>query len=428
LKTPLASLITIGDELLIGQTIDTNSAFIGQQLNSLGIWVRRRVAVGDNREDILAVLREESRHSSIIILTGGLGPTADDITKPLLCEYFGATLVRHQPTFEHIQHLFEKVYKRPGALLERNKKQADVPDNCTVLHNPSGTAPGMLFIKEGVVYISLPGVPREMKDLMQTAVLPYLEKNIARPTILHRSVLTCGIGESMLAEMLAGFESSLPAHISLAYLPNYGMVKLRLTAKSESGEQLTQELNELIQRLCELTAEYLVTDQDISMEALLGQLLRDQHLTIATAESCTGGLIAHQLSTVPGASAYLKGSVVCYSNEIKEEVLGVNNSTLVQHGAVSEQVVTEMVKGALRVLKANIALAVSGIMGPEGGSAEKPVGTVYVAVSNGQRTTTHKLKLGFDRARNTQQTALFALNLLRKFIISEEMGGRASTR
>jgi nicotinamide-nucleotide amidase len=228
----------------------------------------------------------------------------------------------------------------------------------------------------------------------------------------------------MLAELLAAFESSLPAHISLAYLPNYGMVKLRLTAKGETEELLAQDLNKLVEQLCVLTAEYLVTDQDISMEAVLGQLLRDNQLTIATAESCTGGLIAHQLSTVPGASAYLKGAVVCYANDIKEEVLGVQHSTLKKHGAVSEEVVTEMVMGALRELKADLALAVSGIMGPEGGSAEKPVGTVYVAISNGQKTSTHRLKLGFDRARNTQQTALFALNLLRKFIVSEETGNR----
>lgn len=418
MKTPLASIITIGNELLIGQTIDTNSAFIGQELNRLGIWVRRRVAVGDDREEILAALREESQHSSIILLTGGLGPTADDITKPLLCDYFGSTLLRHEPTLEHIQHLFEKVYKRPGAMLERNKKQADVPDNCTVLHNPSGTAPGMLFTKEQVLYISLPGVPREMKDLMQTAVLPYLEKNISRPSIVHRSILTCGIGESMLAEMLIDFEASLPSHISLAYLPNYGMVKLRLTATGASGHTLLQEVNERIQQLCALTAEYLVTDQEISMEALLGQLLLDKKLTVATAESCTGGLIAHQLSTVPGASAYLKGGVVCYSNESKENILGVQKNTMLEHGAVSEETVTEMAKGALDVLKADVAVAVSGIMGPAGGSAEKPVGTVYVAVSNGARTITHRLRLGFDRGRNTQQTALFALNLLRKFIVS----------
>ena len=418
LKTPLASIITIGDELLIGQTVDTNSAYIAQQLNSLGIWVRKRVAVGDDRQEILAALREESLHSSILILTGGLGPTADDITKPLLCEYFGSTLIRNEAVLAHIHFLFEKVYKRPGAMLERNKKQADVPDNCMVLHNPSGTAPGMLFTKEGVIYISLPGVPREMKDLMHTAVLPYLEKNVARPFIYHRSILTCGIGESMLAELLNEFESSLPSHISLAYLPNYGMVKLRLTAKSDAAAPLEQELNALAEQLVTLTAEYLVTDQDMSMEALIGQLLQRQQLSVATAESCTGGLIAHQLSTVAGASAYLKGSVVCYANDIKENVLGVRHDTLLQHGAVSEQTVTEMAKGALRVLQANVAVAVSGIMGPSGGTPEKPVGTVYMAVSNGERTITQRLKLGFDRSRNTQQTALFALNLLRKFMMS----------
>ncbi|MFM7646402.1 MAG: competence/damage-inducible protein A [Sphingomonadales bacterium] len=418
MKTPQASLITIGDELLIGQTIDTNSAYIAQQLNLLGIWVRRRVAVGDKRDDILSALREESLCSSIIIITGGLGPTADDITKPLLCEYFGSTLVRDEATLAHIQHLFEKVYKRPGAMLERNKKQADVPNNCTVLHNPSGTAPGMLFTKEGVLYISLPGVPREMKDLMQTAVLPYLEKNISRPFIVHKTLLTCGIGESMLAELLTEFESSLPAHISLAYLPNYGMVKLRLTAKSELAHDLEQEVNQLARQLGELTAEYLVTDQDISLEALIGQMLKEKNMTLATAESCTGGLIAHQISTIPGASDYFAGSVVCYSNEAKEKILGVQQQTLQQHGAVSEETVTEMVKAVITLLNADVAVAVSGIMGPGGGTVDKPVGTVFVAVSNGKKTITQRLRLGFDRSRNTQQTSLFALNLLRKLIIS----------
>ncbi len=419
MNTPLASILTIGDELLIGQTIDTNSAYIAQQLNAMGIWVRKRVAVGDNRDEIVSALREESRHSTLLIMTGGLGPTADDITKPLLCDYFGSTLVRDQATLEHIQYLFEKVYKRPGAMLERNKKQADVPDNCLVLRNPVGTAPGMLFKKEGVVYVALPGVPREMKELMQTAVLPWLEKNTTRPRIVHRNLLTCGIGESMLAELLTEFESSLPPHISLAYLPNYGMVKLRLTAKAESGNHLQQEVDTLARQLCVLTKEYLVTDQEISMEALIGQLLVTTNRTMATAESCTGGLIAHQLSTVPGASAYFKGSVVCYSNDIKEKVLGVQKNTLEQYGAVSEEAVTEMVKGVLRVMDADVALAVSGIMGPGGGSPEKPVGTVYLAVSNGERILTKSLKLGFDRPRNTQQTALFALDLLRKLLVAQ---------
>ena len=416
LKTPLASIITIGDELLIGQTIDTNSAYIAQQLNTLGIWVRKRVAVGDNKKEIVSALQEESTASSLIIITGGLGPTADDITKPLLCEYFGATLVRDQATLEHIQHLFEKVYKRPGALLERNIKQADVPDNCLVLHNPSGTAPGMLFTKEGVIYVSLPGVPKEMKDLMQTAVIPYLEKNIERPVIVHRSILTCGIGESMLAELLADFESALPSHVSLAYLPNYGMVKLRLTGKGSDQAVLQEEVDLLISKLCALTSEYLVTDRDSSMEALIGQLLLQKKWTVATAESCTGGLSAHQLSAVPGASAYFKGSVVCYANETKENVLNVQKNTLLQYGAVSEETVSEMAKGVIKLMKADVALAVSGIMGPAGGTPEKPVGTVYVAVSNGEKTITTRLRLGFDRSRNTQQTALFAMNLLRKFI------------
>ena len=418
MNTPQASIITIGDELLIGQTIDTNSAFIAQQLNSLGLWVRRRVAVGDNRDEILSALREESKNSSILILTGGLGPTADDITKPLLCDYFGGKLVRNQAILDHIEHLFEKVYKRPGALLERNKKQADVPDNCLVLHNPSGTAPGMLFNQKGVICISLPGVPREMKDLMTSAVIPWLKENISRPYIVHRTLLTCGIGESMLAELLTVFEQSLPSHISLAYLPNYGMVKLRLTGKSETQRALQQEVDVLAQQLAVLTAEYLVTDQDMTMEAVIGQLLLTKNWTVATAESCTGGLIAHQLSSVPGASAYFKGSVVCYDNDMKERILGVQKTTLQEYGAVSEQTVTEMVKGVRELTKADVAVAVSGIMGPTGGTPDKPVGTVCVAVSNGDKTLATKLKLGFDRTRNTQQTALFALNLLRKLIVS----------
>ena len=418
MNTPQASIITIGDELLIGQTIDTNSAFIAQQLNSLGLWVRRRVAVGDNRDEILSALREESKNSAILILTGGLGPTADDITKPLLCDYYGGKLVRKQAILDHIEHLFEKVYKRPGALLERNKKQADVPDNCLVLHNPSGTAPGMLFNQKGVICISLPGVPREMKDLMTSAVIPWLKENISRPYIVHRTLLTCGIGESMLAELLTVFEQSLPSHISLAYLPNYGMVKLRLTGKSETQRALQQEVDVLAQQLAVLTAEYLVTDQDMTMEAVIGQLLLTKNWTVATAESCTGGLIAHQLSSVPGASAYFKGSVVCYDNDMKERILGVQKTTLQEYGAVSEQTVTEMVKGVRELTKADVAVAVSGIMGPTGGTPDKPVGTVCVAVSNGDKTLATKLKLGFDRTRNTQQTALFALNLLRKLIVS----------
>jgi nicotinamide-nucleotide amidase len=276
----------------------------------------------------------------------------------------------------------------------------------------------MLFNQKGVICISLPGVPREMKDLMTSAVIPWLKENISRPYIVHRTLLTCGIGESMLAELLTVFEQSLPNHISLAYLPKYGMVKLRLTGKSDTPTALQEEVDLLAQQLAVLTAEYLVTDQDMTMEAVIGQLLLTKNWTVATAESCTGGLIAHQLSSVPGASAYFKGSVVCYDNDMKERILGVQKTTLQQYGAVSEQTVTEMVKGVRALTNASVAVAVSGIMGPTGGTPDKPVGTVCVAVSNGDNTLAKTLKLGFDRARNTQQTALFALNLLRKLIVS----------
>jgi nicotinamide-nucleotide amidase len=276
----------------------------------------------------------------------------------------------------------------------------------------------MLFDQKGIICISLPGVPREMKELMTTAVVPWLKENITRPFIVHRTLLTCGIGESMLAELLHEFERSLPAPISLAYLPNYGMVKLRLTGKSESLSGLKEQVDDLAQQLAVLTADYLVTDQDLSMEAVIGQLLLNKNWTVATAESCTGGLIAHQLSSVPGASAYFKGSVVCYDNDMKEDLLGVQKKTLQEHGAVSEQTVTEMVLGVRKRTNANVAVAVSGIMGPSGGTPDKPVGTVCVAVSNGDETMATTQRLGFDRARNTQQTALFALNLLRKLIVS----------
>lgn len=414
-----ASIITIGNELLIGQTIDTNSAFIGQELNKIGIWVRKRVAVGDDALEIKNALDQESAQSDLIILTGGLGPTADDITKPLLCEYFGGKLQQDKETLEHIRYLFEEVYKRPGAQLERNISQANVPDNCIVLKNPVGTAPGMLFEKNGKIFISLPGVPREMKDLMKTAVLPYLEKNTKRATIIHRNLLTAGIGESVLAEMIQDFERKLPSSVSLAYLPNYGMVKLRLTGVGTEEKAVNQLVNPLFEELKKLTAAYLVTDVDETLEETLGKLLAKKEATIGTAESCTGGLIGHQISSVPGASAYYKGSIVSYSNTIKESLLQVNNKTLKNTGAVSEETVLEMAKGALTALNTDYIIAVTGIMGPQGGTPEKPVGTVWVAVGNSTLLKTKKLQLGFDRTRNTQQTAVSSLYMLLQFIREE---------
>lgn len=414
-----ASIITIGDELLIGQTIDTNSAFIAQELNKIGVWVRRRLAVGDVYEDIWNALDEEGKQSDIVIITGGLGPTADDITKPLLCKYFGGKLVVNEQVLEHVKYLFEKVYRRPGPILEVNLKQAEVPDVCTVLHNSRGTAPGMLFRKEGKLFFSLPGVPHEMKGLIVTEIIPLLLQEFQMPAIVHKTAFTAGQGESMLANMLKDFEPALPETIKLAYLPNYGMVRLRLTARADSKEEAEKQVAPYFQQLQEIVKDYLVSNEDEGLEMVIGKILKEKGKTMGTAESCTGGYIAQLITSVPGSSAYFKGSIVSYSNEIKEKVLGVQEETIKQHGAVSEETVTEMVRGALRQLNTDYAVAVSGIMGPDGGTEEKPVGTVWIAAGNKEKTTTLKLNLRFDRKRNTEMTAANALNFLRKFILSE---------
>lgn len=416
-----ASIITIGDELLIGQTIDTNSAFIAQELNKIGVWVRRRVAVGDVYDDIWDTLDEEGSQSDIVIITGGLGPTADDITKPLLCNYFGGKLVLNEKVLAHVKYLFEIVFRRPGPLLERNIKQAEVPDVCTVLHNTRGTAPGMMFRPSGgggALFFSLPGVPHEMKGLIKDEVIPRLLKEFDLPTIIHKTAFTAGTGESILAELLMEFEQALPANIKLAYLPNYGMVKLRLTSRGNNKEEVEKELLPYFEKLQVLVKEYLVANEDIGLEIVVGNLLKATNKTMGTAESCTGGYIAHLITAVAGSSEYYKGSIISYANEVKENVLGVQHNTLSTVGAVSEETVKEMVAGALQTLNVDFALATSGIMGPNGGSEEKPVGTVWLAVGNPQKIETMKLNLRFDRQRNIGMTAASALNLLRKFIIA----------
>ncbi len=412
-----ASIITIGDELLIGQTIDTNSAFIAQELNKIGVWVKRRLAVGDVYDDIWKALDEESKQSQIIIITGGLGPTADDITKPLLCNYFGGQLVVNEKVLAHVKYLFEIVFRRPGPMLERNLKQAEVPDVCTVLHNERGTAPGMIFKKDGAIFISLPGVPHEMKGLIKTGVIPYLLSAFEMPAIVHRTAFTFGQGESMLAELLKDFEPSLPAHIKLAYLPNYGMVKLRLTSQGDIKEEVENELQPYFEKLQELVKEFLVADTDEGLEVVVGKLLKAKGKTMATAESCTGGYIAHLITSIAGSSAFYKGTVVCYDNAVKENILGVKHATLLSVGAVSEETVKEMVMGTIKELNVDYAIATSGIMGPDGGSDEKPVGTVWIAAGNKEKIETIKLNLRFDRQRNITITANNALNFLRKFVL-----------
>ena len=411
-----ASIITIGDELLIGQVIDTNSSWMAQELNKAGIAVTRRVAVGDHADNIVNALDEESKNAAIVLITGGLGPTSDDITKPLLCKYFNGKLVVNEDALHNVKHLFEKVFKRPATAV--NLKQAEVPDVCTVIQNKRGTAPGMWFEKDEKIFVSMPGVPNEMQGMMEM-VIEKLKARFDLPVIFHKTLLTAGIGESMLAEVIKDFEAALPQNIKLAYLPNYGMVRLRLSASGYEKEIIETEINSQFETLKILVREYLVTDEDEPMEKVVGKLLSANNKTLSTAESCTGGYIAHLITSHAGSSKYFKGSIVSYDNQVKENVLNVSSQTLQTSGAVSEETVREMLNGVLNNLKSDYAIAVSGIMGPEGGSEEKPVGTVWIAVGSATKSKTLQLNLRFNRLRNIQVTAQNALNLLRKFILSE---------
>lgn len=412
-----ASIITIGDELLIGQTIDTNSAWMAQELNKIGVWVKRRVAVGDTREDIWQALDEEAASSQIILITGGLGPTADDITKPLLCDYFGGKMVVNEMVLEHVTAIFRKL-NRP--IIERNMKQAEVPDVCEVLMNERGTAPGMLFRKGDRIYISMPGVPHEMKGIMTGSVLPLIQQEYILPFILHRTLLTAGVGESFIAEKINQWEMALPAHIKLAYLPNYGMVRLRLTATGTQKELIEEELDSQFAQLQNEVREFMVVNEDMPLEKALGRLLLHRKKTMATAESCSGGYIAHLLTAIPGSSEYFKGTVVAYAYDVKEDILGVQHTTLEQKGAVSEETVTEMLRGLLLKTTADYGIATSGVMGPGGGTDDKPVGTVWVAVGSREKMIAKKLQFRFDRLRNIELTAANAMLMLFQFIEGEK--------
>lgn len=464
-----AAIITIGDELLIGQTIDTNSAFIAQELNKIGIWVKRRIAIGDVKEEILNALKEQSKDCEVIIITGGLGPTADDITKPTLCEYFDSKLVVDEGALQNVKNIFTRL-NRP--LIERNLKQAEVPDKCIVLPNKRGTAPGMWFSPppttahkmengakassrweeekdfnsveqnssalkkqqenktmshlssptegQGAVYISLPGVPHEMKGLLIDSVIPKLKETFELPVVLHRTLLTSGIGESQLADHITEFENSLPPYIKLAYLPAYGLVRLRLTSRGNDRNVIEEELNNLFTQLKSLTKEWMVADEDISLQEAVIRLLKSKNKTVSSAESCTGGNIAHLITSIAGSSTVYKGSVVSYANEAKENMLGIKEETLKQFGAVSEQTVTEMVQGALKQLRTDFAIATSGIMGPDGGTKEKPVGTVWIAVGNNKNIKASKHFFRFDRARNIELTSHTALTMLFRFVKEQE--------
>lgn len=411
-----AEIITIGDELLIGQVVDTNSAWMAEQLNLVGLQVHQITSISDDRSHILSALTLAAQRANVILITGGLGPTNDDLTKPTLCEYFDTPLIFHQPTFDHIEQLFGQ---RGYAMSEVNRHQADVPQSCTVIPNLNGTAPGMWFEHQRVIYVSMPGVPFEMKPMMLNEILPRLLKRFEGSFILHRTVLTQGIGESALAETIEAWENSLPANIKLAYLPQPGMVRLRLTATGDDKQQLAATLQYHIDELLTIVPDLIFGFNDDSLESVVGQLLLQKHRTLSTAESCTGGYLAHLITSVAGSSTWYMGSVVAYHNRIKTQTLAVPEKMLEAHGAVSQQVVEAMAQGIRASFGTDYALAVSGTAGPDGGSAEKPVGTTWIALATTQGVTSRKFLFGEHRQRNIRKAALAALNMLRLELLRE---------
>jgi nicotinamide-nucleotide amidase len=412
-----AEILSIGDELLIGQTINTNASWMGEQLNLIGAGLERVTTITDTREAILVGLKTATGRSQVVLITGGLGPTKDDITKYTLCEFFGTRLVRNPEVLARVEDYFTK---RGRTMLETNRQQADLPESCTVLPNELGTASGMWFEREGCIVVSLPGVPYEMKHLMETQVLPRLKKQFSLPAIVHRTALTQGIGESFLAEIIRDWENELrSAGLSLAYLPSPGIVRLRITAKGEIREELERKVSEFEAKLLPLIDAYYYGNDNDKLEDVLGKIMLENKLTLATAESCTGGFIAHRITSVPGSSAYFLGSVVSYSNNVKIRQLNVSPESISEYGAVSQEVVEQMAKGVQQLLHADCSIAVSGVAGPDGGSEDKPVGTVWIAVCYKDKIYSRKFLFEKDRERNITRAALTGMMVLRQLILGK---------
>lgn len=410
-----AIIITIGDEILHGQTVDTNTAWIGQQLNLMGLEIYETYSISDARQHILDTLDRALERAQVVLITGGLGPTNDDITKNTLAEYFKCDLVYNAEVYEDVQQLF---HRRGLALLERNKQQAWVPEKCTVIRNHNGTAPGMWFDLDGSVVVSMPGVPFEMKAMVSEVVLPKLREKYALPMIEHRFIMTAGVGESRIAEQLVDFEAMLPEGVRMAYLPSHGIVKLRLTARGDDREAMRAQLDQLEKQLYAVLGDWIYgTGQDLTLEEAVGRLLQKHGLSMGTAESCTGGHIGHRITTVPGSSAWFKGGIISYDNAVKVQQLGVSEATLERHGAVSEETVQEMLTGLLQRLPVDVGIAVSGIAGPDGGTADKPVGTVWVAYGMAGDVKTKKLQLHTQRLLNIELSATLGLNLVRRYLL-----------
>jgi nicotinamide-nucleotide amidase len=417
-----AELLTIGNEILIGQIINTNAVWMAQQLNEAGISVVHMSSVPDEKTAILKAFEDAGKRAQLVLITGGLGPTKDDITKATFCEFFNTHLILNEDVLHDVDGFFTR---RGRELTPINKKQAEVPAGCRVIRNKNGTAPGMWMEKNGTMYISMPGVPFEMKGMVTNDILPELKKSFTLPFIYHKTILTQGIGESTLAELISDWEDALAdKQIGLAYLPSPGMVRLRLSSTGASESELRNRIEEAAASVHPLIQKYIYGYEEYgkeqpTMEEILGQLLKERGLKLALAESCTGGYISHLITSVAGSSAYYNGGVIPYHNEFKHELLRVDESVFSTVGAVSKECVEAMAKEVMVTFKANASIAVSGIAGPGGGTDDKPVGTVWIAVALNDTVISKHFIFGDNRQRNIHMSATTGMNLLRKLILGE---------
>ncbi len=408
-----AEIISIGDELLIGQVVNTNASYIATQLNLIGIKVAEILTVQDDALAIRNAINTAIGEHQVVITTGGLGPTKDDITKQTLAEIFNSKLILNESVLKNNKIFFDS---RNLEFTEINRKQAEVPDNCEVIENTCGTAAGMLFNTQNGLLVSMPGVPHEMKNMMSMEVIPRLKEKYQSQVIIHKTIMTCGLGESFLSDRIAYWEDALPTNMKLAYLPQPGVLRLRLTAIGENKKILNQEVNYQVEKLSVIIPELIYSYQDESIEEVVLKILKEKKITLSTAESCTGGDISRRITSISGSSDVFKGAIIAYSNDTKKNILNVSNQTLETYGAVSEECVKEMSVGVKKLLNTDCSIAVSGIAGPTGGTDDKPVGTVWISVSTPYNTISEKFSFGDTRERNVSRASIAALNLLRKNI------------
>jgi len=411
-----AEIITIGDEILIGQIVDTNSAWMSKELNEIGISVNRITSISDTSEAIISSIEEAMSRVDLVLMTGGLGPTNDDITKKTLSDYFACELVQDEGLYAKIE---ERLARYKIGMNAFNREQSLVPDGARIINNDLGTAPCMWFSRENKHVISMPGVPFEMKNIMQSQLLPLLSDEFDCPCVLHQTVMVQGVGESVLAEMLQDWETNLPSIVKLAYLPSPGVVRLRLSLVGEDEAELKTIIEDQLKSLKLILGERIFAFDDEQIEQVIANLLLDQKKTLSTAESCTGGNMAHMLTAMAGSSAYFKGSIVAYSNEVKANVLGVNSNSIEDFGAVSQQVVEQMAVGSCKAIGSDYAIATSGIAGPDGGTEEKPVGTVWIAVASADKVISEKFVFSKERGRNIRMASMTGFNMLRKLMLNE---------